>query len=89
MTPLPDDFADLAAQGVDVDRPGAAFARRAYPSLDNLPAEDVYSLGFRDGAIAVAGMLPGLLSGVLDLREVLARLYDPDVLPMPKVDGQG
>ena len=38
--------------------------------------------------MAVAGMFRGLMGGVLDDNEMLARLYDPDVLPMPKVDGQ-
>ena len=78
----------LAAQGIDIDQPGLAYARRAYPSLDALPVGDAYSLGFRDGAMAVLGMLGGLMGGVLDGDEVLARLYDPDVLPMPKVDGE-
>lgn len=29
------------------------------------------------------------MGGALDDHEMLARLYDPDVLPMPKVSGQG
>lgn len=39
--------------------------------------------------MAVARMFRPLMAGVLEQKEMLARLYDPDVLPMPKVDGQG
>ena len=82
-------LAVLAAQGIDIDHPGLAYAQRAYPDLSTMQPEDAYSQGFRDGAMAAAGMFRGLMGGVLDDSEMLARLYDPDVLPMPKVDGQG
>ncbi|RYC28854.1 hypothetical protein D3273_27055 [Lichenibacterium minor] len=73
---------DLAAQGVDLSRMGSAYAARAYPKLDTVSPRDAYSLGFTDGVKAMAAQLPGLLSGALDVREVIARLYDPDLLPL-------
>ena len=73
---------DLAAQGVDLSRMGSAYADRAYPKLDAVSPRDAYSLGFTDGVKAVIAQLPGVLSGALDIHEVLARLNDPDVLPL-------
>ncbi len=81
--------ADLAGQGIDPSRMGLAYARRAYPSLDALSAEDAYSRGFRDGAMAVLGMMEGFVTDAIDVRELLMRLFDCDVLPMPKVNEQG
>ena len=78
--------ADLAGQGFDPSRMGLAYARRAYPLLDDLSAEDAYSRGLCDGAMAVMGMMEGFVTDAIDAREMLTRMFDPDILPMPKVD---
>ncbi len=78
---------DLASQGNAPSQMGLAYARRAYPELDTFLAEDAYSRGFRDGAMAVMGMVEALVTDAIDVREMLTRMFDPDVLPMPKADG--
>ena len=81
-----DILSALSSQGTDIGSMGLAYARRAYPTLDTLSAAEVYSLGFADGVRAIVAMIPGLVAGVLDDHEMALRLFDPDVLPMPKVD---
>lgn len=78
-----DTFADLAAQGVEIDRMGAAYADRAFPALATLSGRDAFSLGFSCGVEAMTRLLPQFIAGVIDEREMMARLYDPDVLPLP------
>ncbi len=72
-------FDDLADQGVDTRTMGLAYGRRTLPGLDGMAPADAYVHGFMDGVRAALAQWE--LVQARDWGELLARMYDADVMP--------